>query len=299
MALSAHTEVKGGNKMPENNNRDVRDFSQYDAMTSEELAQLLRLDSETPEGNGLDIDTLLYITGVLAEREKPDHTGKTAQEAWIAFQENYMPSERELREVASDTKTSKTRKPWIRCAIAAAAILLIMVFLPRTVKAVNWEELWNAVASWASETFSFIRNDQPDVDNPGTQDARTYESMQQAFAQTGANIECVPTFIPQGYVLQRVEVDETPLQQNYVAIFQNADNHITISIRSNGTTDPERVEINENLVEIYTVSGVEYYIFSNNQQLIAVWIQDSYECCISGRITLEEIKQIIDSIPKG
>ena len=110
--------------MPQNNDRKNNDYSRYDALSTEELSEMLRLDSEAPEGNGLDIDTLLYITGVLAEREKPDHTGKTAQQAWIAFQENYMPSERELREVASDTKTSKTRKPWIRCAIAAAAILL-------------------------------------------------------------------------------------------------------------------------------------------------------------------------------
>ena len=286
--------------MPENNNRDVRDFSQYDAMTSEELAQLLRLDSETPEGNGLDIDTLLYITGVLAEREKPGHTGKTAQQAWIAFRENYMPSERELREAASDTKTSKTRKPWIRCAIAAAAILLIMVFLPRTVKAVNWEELWNAVASWASETFSFIRNDQPDVDNPVAQNARQYESLEQALAETNRGNCRIPTWLPEGYAFENVTVDETPVQRNYVGLYRNGDKYIKIAIRSNGSADPERVEINENLVEIYNASGVEYYIFTNDiNMMLAVWYNENYECCISGEITIDEMKQMIDSIPKG
>lgn len=285
--------------MPENNNRDVRDFSQYDAMTSEELAQLLRLDSETPEGNGLDIDTLLYITGVLAEREKPDHTGKTAQQAWIAFQENYMPSERELREAASDTKTSKTRKPWIRCAIAAAAILLIMVFLPRTVKAVNWEELWNAVASWASETFSFIRNDQPDVDNPDTHNTRQYDSLEQALAETNRENCLIPTWLPEGYAFEDLTIDETPVQRNYVGRYSNGEKYIIIGIRSYEGNDPERIEINENLIEVYTVTGVDYYILSNYDRVCAAWVQDCYEYSIFGEITVEEIKQMIDSIPKG
>lgn len=285
--------------MPENNNRSQWDFSRYDSMSSEDLAQLLRLDSETPEGNGLDIDTLLYITGVLAEREKPNHTGKTAQQAWIAFQENYMPSEREVRKAASDTKMSKTRKPWIRCAIAVAAILLIMVFLPRTVKAVNWEELWNAVASWASETFSFIRNDQPDVDNPDTHNTRQYDSLEQALAETNRENCLIPTWFPEGYVFDDVTVDETPVQRNYVGLYRNGDKYITIGIRSYEGKDPERIEIDENLIEIYNVIGVDYYIFSNLNRIRVVWIQERYECSISGELAIDEIKEIIDSIPKG
>ncbi len=286
--------------MPKKNDRNVQDFSKYDAMTSEELAQILRLDSEAPEGNGLDIDTLLYITGVLAEREKiNNNTGKTAQEAWISFQQNYMPSEEECLEIAEETKPTKSRNPWVRRAIAAAAAVVLMVAVPLTVKALNWEEIWTAVATWAKETFSFVRENQPEVDDPATQNTRQFDSLQQAFAQVDIEVNFIPTWIPEGFALDKIDVDETPIQCNYVALYTKDDKVLNVTIRSYEGTDPERAEINEELVEVYNVSDVEYYIFSNNKRISAIWIQDSYECCISGEITIEEIKLMIDSIPKG
>lgn len=286
--------------MPKKNDRNVQDFSKYDAMSSEKLAQLLRLDSEAPEGNGLDIDTLLYITGVLAEREKiNNNTGKTAQEAWISFQQNYLVSEDECLEIAEETKSTKSRNPWVRRAIAAAAAVVLMVAVPLTVKALNWEEIWTAVATWAKETFSFVREDQPEIDAPSPANEKQYTSLQQALAATDQEENMIPSYIPDGYELERIDVDETPMQRNYVAIYKNGDKHLTISIRSYGENDPERVEINEDLVEIYNASGIEYYLFSNNKRMSAIWVQGSYECNISGEITIEEIKMMIDSIPKG
>lgn len=286
--------------MPKKNDRNVQDFSKYDAMTSEELAQLLRLDSEAPEGNGLDIDTLLYITGVLAEREKTNNnTGKTAQEAWISFQQHYMPSEEECLET-EEVKPVKSRNPWVRRAIAAAAVVALVVAVPLTAKALNWEEIWTAVATWAKETFSFVREDQPEVDDPAPGNTRQYDSLQQTLEQMGVNSNIIPTWIPEGFALDKIDVDETPMQRNHIALYVRGEQHLNICVRSYEGNDPERVEINEDFVEIYTVAGVEYYIFSNDEDMLsAIWIQDAYEGCISGKITIEEIKRMIDSIPKG
>ena len=51
--------------MPKKNDRTKQDYSKYAAMTSEELARLLRLDSEAPEGNELDIDTFLQAIHII------------------------------------------------------------------------------------------------------------------------------------------------------------------------------------------------------------------------------------------
>ena len=59
------------------------------------------------------------------------------------------------------------------------------------------------------------------------------------------------------------------------------------------------VEQSEGLVEEYIVSGITYYIFENNKQVQAAWTVDSYECNISGNVTIDELKQMIDSIEKG
>lgn len=286
--------------MPEKNNRRKQDFQKYDAMSSEELSNILRLDSEAPEGNALDIDTLLYITGVLAEREKNSKiTGKTAQEAWNSFQQNYLPSEEEILECTEETKPAKTRKPWVRRALAAAAIVALVVLVPLTAKALNWEEIWNAVAKWAKETFSFVREDQPEADQPAPVSTRQYASLAETLDQMGLDPNLVPTWVPKGYVLENIDVEETPFQRNIIALYQKGAESMNICIRSYIESDPEKVEINENLVEVYTIDNVEYYIFNNHNQLRALWLNGSYECCISGDTSIEELKAMIESIPKG
>ena len=77
--------------MSENLNRD---FSKYEAMSTEELEEILRLDAEAPEGAQSDTELVLYILEVLASRRNTNNiTGNTAQEAWESFQQNYMPEE--------------------------------------------------------------------------------------------------------------------------------------------------------------------------------------------------------------
>ena len=68
--------------MSENQNRRVGNLSKYDAMTTEELEEILRLDAEAPQEQESDIEMILYIMEVLAKRKRNNgHTGKTAQEA--------------------------------------------------------------------------------------------------------------------------------------------------------------------------------------------------------------------------
>ena len=93
--------------MSENLNRD---FSQYEAMTTKELEEILRLDAEAPEGAQSDTELILFILEVLASRRNNTNniTGNKAQKAWESFQENYMPEETETR--------AERKKPvkWVR-----------------------------------------------------------------------------------------------------------------------------------------------------------------------------------------
>ena len=70
-------------------------------------------------------------------------------------------------------------------------------------------------------------------------------------------------------------------------------------VRSYVQKDFENVEVDDNLLELYEAAGIQYYIFSNMDQIKAVWIIDSYQCSIVGDVTMEEIKHMIDSIEKG
>lgn len=284
--------------MSENQDRSHRDFSKYDDLDTQDLEAILRLDSEAPQGQESDTEKMLYIAGVLAKRKNAMNTGKTAHEAWESFEKYYLPTEEDSVEYTAQTK--KTVKPWVRRLTAAAAAIVLMVGLSATaVSAFGWEDIWNAVAKWAKETFSFVSGSDTELTEPQEKTAQEYTSLQEALEGTDQDSDIVPTYIPDGYQLEDIAIHENPMQSIYVAKYMSGEKELMITVQSYVENDLEIVEINDTLLEIYIVDGVEYRIFSNNQQLRAVWIKGSYECYISGELTLEEIKTMIDSIGKG
>lgn len=283
--------------MSENQNRRVRNFSKYDTMSTEELENILRMDSEAPAEQESDTEEILYIAGVLAKRQAAMNTGKTALEAWESFEKNYLSTE-EYR-VIHTPQTKKTVTPWIRRLVAAAAVIVLLIGLSSTTaNAFGWENIWGAVAKWAKETFSFFSSD-TELTEPDHHFAQEYTSLQEALAATDCDFDAIPTWIPDGYILETLDIYLNPMQNVYVAQYMNGKKTLKITVRTYLGIEPEKIEVNEDLVEIYEELGVQYYIFSNNQQHRAVWINDSFECNISGNLSMEELKNMINSIEKG
>lgn len=281
--------------MSENLDRGTRDFSQYDAMSTEALEEILRLDAEGPEGQQSDEELLFYVMGVLADRRnKTEFTGKTALKAYESFRQHYLPCEENIESVP---QTGRKTIRWFRPLTAAAAALVIVIGLSVTANAFNWD-FWNVVAKWARETFSLV-GDGTDVSEPETNFDLEFESIQEALEHFHNDPSMVPSWIPEGFEIDFVKVDMRPMQEVFFAFYRNGEKTIKITVRSYMEADPERIEKSEDLIEIYSVAGIDYYIFANHNQTRAVWIIDSHECYISGELTIDEMKAMIDSIGKG
>lgn len=280
--------------MSENRDRGIQDLTKYDAMATEALEEILRQDAEAPEDQESDTEVLLYIMGVLAERRKRNgSTGKTALEAYESFKQNYLP------EVQSTGRKAPKLPRWLRSVAAAAAVIVLVVCVPLTAGALGWRDIWDVAARWAKETFSFVSADDAQTGGPVAEDDLQYTSLQDLLERNKVDIDLAPAWIPDGYVLDKVEKDETPMKELYTALYSSGDKHFGIRVQSHLNNDSENYEVNDELLEIYKVSDVEYYIFSNMDQTRAVWIKDSYECNISGDLSVEEVKAMIDSIGKG
>ena len=280
--------------MSENMNRGSRDFSKFDTMETEELEEILRLAVEAPEEEETDTELLLYVMEVLAERRKNANiTGNNAQDAWKSFEENYMP------ENSLETKSKPAPVRWVRRVIAIAAVLALVVLIPVSAKAIKLDQLWNVVAKWAKETFSFVSSGDTDVDEPSPDRKNEVAALQEMLEDSNRNGSIVPTWIPEGFVLEKVEKDITPVQEVYRARYINGDKKIRIRVQTYLTDDFQKLEIEEGYSEIYTVSGVNYYIFDNKDQVQVIWVIDAYECNISGDLSIDEAKEMINSIRKG
>ena len=161
-------------------------------------------------------------------------------------------------------------------------------------------DLFEVIAKWTQETFHFAYAGQtdntidpsPDYDNP-------CKSLQEALAPFKFEVPIVPTWLPEGYIEVDLKVDETPVQRRFYAKYQSGENTIRIRLVDYLNGAPTQYEQSDTLLEVYSSHGINYHIFDNNGQLLAVWTVDSFECYITGPITLSEIKCIIDSIGKG
>ena len=277
--------------MSENLNRD---FSKYEAMETEELEEILRLDVEAPEGTEADTELLLFILEVLASRNHTKNiTGNNAQKAWESFEQNYMPVESQ-----KPAKAKKTA-PWLRRLAAAAAIFALLIFIPISTNALTLDEILEIFSRWTKETFSFVSSGNAEISEPISDDGRSFSSLQEMLQASNRDASIVPTWIPSGFSLERVEKDITPIQETYIARYVNGDQVFRIRVQNYLDDDFQKIETNQQYSEIYSVGNQDYYIFHNNKQNQAIWTRDSYECTISGNLSIEEMKQMIDSIEKG
>lgn len=279
--------------MSENLNRSNPDFSKYDSMSIGELEEILRADALGPERDDSDVDEILYVMEVLAKKRRQNGTaGKTALEAYQEFQQHYLP----MAEEDSKPRRKSIVIPFRRIAAVAASLVLVFS-LANTANAFGWKDIWNAVARWAEETFS-ISCDDKDTRDPHSNDIESFGSLQMALSEDKHDVE-IPSFIPVEYQLTDIIIDRNPIQDTYLAIYSCDDKSLKISVQSFLVSEPEQIEVSDELIEIYTVSDVDYYLLQNNNVMQAVWITESYECYIAGELSITDLKLMIDSIGKG
>lgn len=284
-----------------NNSQKEQDFSKYDSMSTEQLQEILRLDAEMLESSVLDTDELFYIMEVLTTRRKsdPNYAEKTTQQAYETFKKHYMPSDSEEEIGAQISKPIKSNKriPWLRRLSAAAAVLAVLILATISANAFGYD-LWGKIAVWSDDFFWFVDDAQGTTPSESSKpDGMEYTSLQQALDEYKITQALAPTWLPDGYILSEIIVERTPMEISFYALCEASDDSsLTISIRQVLSGIPEKVEKSEGFVEIYESSGVAYHLFSNYEKRKASWVVAEFECYISGNISLEELKAIIDSI---
>ena len=300
--------------MPESSGNKHRDYSKFDGMSTEMLEDILRADSQLPDGENTDTDAILYIMEVIAKREKENQTGKytDAQVAWASFRENYMPyteddkplydfedtNETGIRQTPSQPSSHPLKKRRLLRAAAVAAIITFL-FLASTITASAFGfDLWGAVAKWTKDTFGFSsftpKETMPDAS--ASSDETQSESFQKTLDEYGVTALIAPSWFPDGYLLENIEVTETPVRTTINAVYTKADDEISITVIL--LTEPlTRIyEKDENEVIVYTVNGIDHYIMMNLGRTNVAWTINYYECSITCSLSVDETKKVINSI---
>lgn len=288
--------------MPDSYNRRDADYAQYDAMSTEELQQLLREDASKPEGEETNMEVLLYVMDVLAKRRQARNEGRTPEEALESFMQNYFEEDDKSsgsESNSNDRKHSPGFRRWMSGLIAAAAMFVLILGSSLTANALGFD-LWGIIVKWTQETFHFGYGiESTESGNPNKASTEIFAGLQDALDDYDISLNLVPSWLPEGYSENDVRIEDTPKQRRFAAVYQSGDNTVRIRIVDYLGTAPTQIEQSDTLLEVYASEGINYYIFDNEGQLQAMWINESFECYISGPLTLSELKEIIDSIEKG
>ena len=272
------------------------DLARYDSMDTEALQEILRADASKTEAEVSDQETILYIMEVLAERRKAQNQGKSLDEAWEIFRRSYE----ERANNVSEKEPVKTGGRWKKSLVAAAAVVVLLLGGVVTAKAFG-VDLWQTIVVWGKETMHIGYAGQveetgilsPEYDNSGA-------SLQEALEDFHLALKLVPTWLPEGYTETEVSVDQSPVRRRFLAIYTSPEgNMISIRIADYLSGHPSEFQKSGDWLEVYESAGVPYYIFQNIDQLNAVWLVENLECCISGPVSLSDMKKMIDSIEKG
>lgn len=288
--------------MSDNRDREARDLSRFDSMSTEELQEILRLDAQKPVGEESDTDEIFEIMEVLARRQKNENSGnqKTVEQAYESFVKNYMPIDD-----PQDMPKEEQRKPisfyarmprWLR---SAAVLVLVIGVLGIAAVGVNAGgfNLFGMMATWTKDVFHFSGSTETtEYTEPDQVNTTQYNSLQDALDRFEIDQRLAPTWVPDGYELAEVEVFRNPAEKSFYAEYMKNEEYLQISIRQRMGGDPEQVEKNEHFIEAYIANDITYYLFQNLERTHAIWIVDDFEGLIAGDLTIDEIKMMIDSI---
>lgn len=271
-----------------------KEFSQYNRLTTEELQQILSKHAHNELETEPDTEELFHIMEVLAERRQDTDSPafRSDEDAFTEFCEHYMPKEKEsVRPVIGFPK--RIFKP---AAAIVAIALVLTVGTTLTAKAFHFD-IWSKFASWTKEVFQFADNAQePTVANPEKEYNAELKSLQDALNDYTVTEKLAPSWMPEGYMCKDLKIKSTPRTLIIQSVYEKNGSELIIKIRQAIGTPANQVEKSDDLFEIYTTGGIDYYIFSNNENLQTKWSIGEFECVIGGNITLDEMKAMIDSI---
>lgn len=280
--------------MTEMNSRE--DYSHYDDMTTAQLQEILRKHAHGELETTPDTEELFYIMGVLRDREKsnPDKKFKSTEEAYKTFVKYYAPEMAEGKAIPF-TK----RHPVARWATRAAVVAAVCATL--TVAAVSADAFvpgwWDRVSAWTKEIFSFENTlDGTEGKEPDKQHNLALLSLQETLDLYNITQPLAPSWLPDGYVDVDLKSQRTPREVTISAVYKNEEMQLVIKIRQIVGAKELKIEKTDGLIEVYSVNGIEYFLFENNGVMQAAWAVDEFECLITADLTIDEMKSIVDSI---
>lgn len=262
-----------------------RQYTYLEQLSLEELEGIIRADAESEEKS--DTDFIYAVLEVIDEKERelPGYQPVDVDKAWEEFQ-RYCAEREQWDNVKPRTPM---RLAYKRIAVVAAAVAVVFALM-LTVQAAG-VDVFGTIAHWTDEVFSFSWAGRGTPERP---------EWAEALIEQGVDASLIPTKIPDGYEPGELIVDDIGFWKAFYQPF-NSVNDDLFCIRVILYSDTEYIqtsayEKDKSLVEVYTYGEGKVYTFSNIKENKVIYLDGLAEVCVTGNSSLEELKQILESI---
>lgn len=214
-----------------------------------------------------------------------------------------LPVECKAAESYASGLSGKKKRFRIR-PISFAACSLLPVLVLGFVFQASGLNMWRLFVSWENEIMEMRE------EKNGWKMRQEYESeiepaFDDAFFQKMEEMDMnplLPSWMPEGFILEDVESKiETEYSRYALGAYTCGERQFHISVVKNISENSGGVwslEKDENKPDIYEQGGIKFYIMDNLSRSRAFWFDPPYTINISGNVTRDELKQMINSMFK-
>ena len=267
--------------MSENRNWERK----YEEMTVEELERRYRETFFYTD----KIDETVYLElerlGAALEKKRHVEFALTAEESWEQF--SRLHAGEIARCCAGAAKTKRAGKTGryragVRVVLIAAVVMVLLagaVLAADSLGLVAWVPRWNAVSGRYE---------------PAAQEVSGESPVPAALAELGITEPVYPARLPEGFVITESHISEDPLV--LMEQYARGDQHISITITPIKGFKSIVYQKQREAIREYQAGTAIHYILSSERNITALWYTKNYTTTISGDVSLDDLKKIIDSI---
>ncbi len=291
-----------------------QNYHLFDAMSTEDLEALLRLDSYTAEQDQQHTDAILYIMEVLAKRKQQSNQNDdkaSLREKLQDLKEVYLPdndgislyqfdedevcnSKTQQPERATEQTHKRIRLVARRVGLVAAVVAAIFGLMI-TVQAAG-VDVFGAIARWTDETFHFS------VPEAGAADM-WFADYQDELEAVGLSEEYLPTWIPEGYEVTDLQIQELAKRAE-IYILYGSENDTAFDLLVSIYGEPEDMgqsifEKDETPVQTIQAGNKTIYLFENLGLQIAACQYQNAIYSLVGDLPNDLVENIFASIGDG
>ena len=303
--------------------KDNEKYAYLNRLTTEQLEELLRIDIENLEPS--DEDAVFGISGVIDQRENDSPTSRIpdVDKAWAEFQEYYdMPEGADVSLYPyiadSDYNSSaavnlplgcsqhkRSLRRWLKQGLAAV-IAVGVVFGGMVVAQAAGIDVFGAIGHWTEEVFHFIplenENGEPTGGNSGEYIPES-DILREKLSSVGIDDDLVPVWYPEGFTYREPEIMTSCMSTLLTLNASGPDDlFLTVDIIKyafHQLLSRVTFEKDASDIEYYSNSKQDFYILSNLNTITGGWADGVLVQQITGNISRDDIKKMIDSIGGG